>query len=57
MPIEIRELIIKATIVQDGNPGGGNSNAVANNGVSPSEEVIKVCIEKVLEILKDRDER
>ncbi|WP_214227662.1 DUF5908 family protein [Pedobacter sp. B4-66] len=57
MPIEIRELIIKATIVQDGNPASRNSNSVQNNGVSPSEEVIKVCIEKVLEILKERDER
>lgn len=57
MPIEIRELIIKATIVQDGNPAGSNSNSVLNNGVGPSEEVIKVCIEKVLEILKERDER
>lgn len=57
MPIEIRELIIKATIVQDGNPATRNSNSVQNNGVSPSEEVIKVCIEKVLEILKERDER
>lgn len=57
MPIEIRELIIKATIVQDGNPATRSSNSVQNNGVSASEEVIKVCIEKVLEILKERDER
>ncbi|WP_342327500.1 DUF5908 family protein [Pedobacter sp. FW305-3-2-15-E-R2A2] len=52
MPIEIRELVIKATILQD-----LNSSSAQSNGVPPSEELVKVCVEKVLEILKERNER
>lgn len=58
MPIEIRELVIKATVTQ-GNESTGNA-AIAQslgNGVSPSEEIINACVEKILEIIKDRDER
>jgi len=57
MPIEVRELIIKATIVQDLSSSQNGTNGSQNNGVSASEEVIKVCVDKVLEILKDKNER
>jgi hypothetical protein len=55
MPLEIRELVIKATV-------GGEENT-ASIAPSPSgegqgsEELIKLCVEKVLEILKDEKER
>jgi len=55
MPIEVRELVIKATVVQDGatgTPPSGN-----NNAMSPAEESINTCIEKMLEILKEKKER
>ncbi|MNV83954.1 hypothetical protein D3C71_1777940 [compost metagenome] len=52
MPIEIRELVIKATVLQE-----LNSGSAPNNGVPPSEELVKVCVEKVLEIIKERNER
>jgi hypothetical protein len=52
MPIEIRELVIKATIVQD-----LNSSTAQANGVPPTEQLVKVCVEKVLEILKEKNER
>lgn len=62
MPLEVRELIIKATIVPDGRnndpssslPEGTNSS---NNGVSAPEEIINTCIERVLDILKEKNER
>lgn len=59
MPIEVRELIIKATIQQDGAPVAGSapSSATGNNNVSPNEEIINTCIEKVLEIIKDKNGR
>ena len=58
MPIEIRELVIKATIVQDGpSAERGGSHAGQNNGVTASEELINTCVEKVLEILKEKNER
>lgn len=52
MPIEIRELVIKATVVQD-----VNNNSGQDNGGQPAEELVKMCIEKVLEILKEKNER
>lgn len=53
MPIEIRELVIKATVGPEGQGGGGGK---ATNAGS-SEEIIKACVEKVMEILKEKNER
>jgi hypothetical protein len=57
MPIEIRELIIKATVAED--PGAGSSTPTpsTNNAVQPSEEVIHACVEKILSLLRDKMER
>lgn len=57
MCIEVRELVIKATILQDdpGSPSG--RSATSSHNVSPNEQLINMCVEKVLEILKDRNER
>jgi len=58
MCIEVRQLVIKATVVQEGAGGqGAPATPATNNGVSMKEEIINLCIEKVLEILKDRNER
>ena len=59
MPIEVRELIIKATVVQEGGEAGaGQSGAgTGNNDASPNEELIKTCVDKVLEIIKERNGR
>lgn len=54
MPIEIRELVIKATVGQEGQ-GSGSAGPSANMG--SSDEVIKACVEKVMEILKEKNER
>ena len=57
MPIEIRELIIKATVVQDDAAGGAASAGAENNSVSPNEEIVNICIQRIMEILKDKNER
>ncbi len=58
MPIEIRELVIKATVVQDGASGASAApSSATNNNVSSSEEIINTCVEKVLEIIKDKNGR
>jgi len=57
MPIEVRELVIKAAVTQEGNglqPSGG---ATSSQNESAGEELIKICVDKVLEILKERNER
>jgi hypothetical protein len=58
MPIEVRELVIKATVVQDGTaPAAMGSGSPADGNTSSTEEIIKTCVDKVLEILKDKNER
>ena len=58
MPVEIRELVIKATVVQDGKSGASDAvSSGSNNNVSANEEIINTCVEKVLEILKDKNGR
>jgi hypothetical protein len=58
MPIEIRELVFKATIVPEGT-ANQTSAAVAsiNHNVNANEEIINTCVEKVLEIIKDKNGR
>lgn len=55
MPLEVRELVIKATVVPDSASTGG---AASGQGEAPgSEAIIQACVEKVLEILKEKNER
>ena len=57
MPIEIRELVIKATVVQDQKAEATNPPGDANAPQNPKEEMVALCVEKVLEILKHNNER
>jgi hypothetical protein len=56
MPVEIRELIIRATV---GNPNqGGSNNATADDQeAAPKEEIMRECIAQVMDILKEKNER
>ena len=54
MPIEIRELVIKATVTADAQ----GSSAQGNTGTAgTSAEMVQLCVEKVLQILKEKNER
>lgn len=58
MPIEVRELIITGVVVQEENEGGTPAASTAgNNGADPQEELVKMCADKVLQLLKDKNER
>jgi len=59
MPVEIRELVIKATITQDKAGGGAQPTAGTNSGnvAASNEQLINTCVEKVLEILRKRNQR
>jgi hypothetical protein len=62
MPIEIRELHIKA-VIESGKTGGTGSGGATGQTTSASapaqgqDELIEICVEKVLEILKQKTER
>ena len=57
MPLEIRELVIKATV--DSSNGGVQASNSGNNGDSndAKEAEINLIVEKVLAILKEKNER
>jgi hypothetical protein len=52
MPIEIRELIIKATISEEGAAGGGDAS-----GGEGGQDVIAACVEQVMDIIAKKEER
>ncbi len=59
MPLEIRELIIKATvddnIATESNSGDGSQSTEPLH--NQQENLVNLCVEKVLEILKEKSER
>lgn len=56
MPVEIKELVIKAVVNDNGSNGAASATPSGQDGGS-QDAVIKLCVEKVLEILKDQKER
>jgi hypothetical protein len=56
MPIEIRELVIRATITED-NTSASAGQSGDTNGSTPNQELINLCVEKVIEILKEKNGR
>ncbi|HVU55782.1 MAG TPA: DUF5908 family protein [Puia sp.] len=65
MPVEIRHLAIRAVIDSGGKKGNNSTNAGpearppgdGGGSVQSSGELIDLCVEKVMEILKERSER
>jgi hypothetical protein len=58
MPVEIRELVIKVAVDEAGGDSakGGGSGGGESQQQGP-DVIIRTCVEKVLEILKDQRER
>lgn len=61
MPIEVRELVIKAVVQQDrgngGNAAGAGAATSGHNDTQPDEEMLTKALDKITEILKERYER
>ena len=53
MPVEIRELVIKATVGSPRTPESGESESRERE----LEEIVATCVEQVLEILRREKER
>jgi len=54
MPIEIRELVIKATVNES---AAKRATGKGGSGDSDKELIVSECVEQVLDILKERLER
>ena len=58
MPVEVRELIIRANIVKDqAKPAKSPDTTAGNNSVPPSQELIEACLERVIALLNDKNDR
>ena len=55
MPLEIRELVIKATVGNDSEGGAGTSDNARSTDAKEAD--VNLIVEKVLEILKEIAER
>ena len=56
MPVEIRELQITAVVKGDGAQGSGSS-APAAAPAANMDAIVSACVEQVLEILQQKNER
>ena len=60
MPIEIKELVIKATVV-DGSGSGSQAAGLSEPGASRpplnTEQIVEACVEQVLSILEQKRDR
>jgi hypothetical protein len=58
MPVEVRELIIRANIVKDQTKEVKSPDTTAgNNSVPPSQELIETCLERVTAMMIDKNDR
>ncbi len=55
MPVEIRELTIKINLDNAENQGGGAASG--GNSDDAQKALVEACVEKVLEILKEKTDR
>lgn len=54
MPIEVKELVIKATVSEQEGKASGKQGALSE---AAKEEIIQACIDQMLRILKQQRER
>ncbi len=63
MPIEIRQLIIRATVEEEPPAGPGKPSASATSRSSPGASaterarLIAECVDQVMEVLREQEER
>lgn len=55
MPIIVNELVIKATVEADG--GDTSSTSSGDAGKIDTADLVEQCVEEVLRILRQREER
>lgn len=58
MPVEVRELIIRASVVKDQKKEAKSPDTTAgNNSVPPAQELMEACMERVIALLQDKCDR
>ena len=57
MPIEIKELHIKATVVDNKNNHVSQSSDLKNDLAKMKKDLLKECVREVMQIMEDKKER
>lgn len=57
MPVQINEMIVRATVAEPAEEKGGKTAAGAPATPADKDEIVKECAALVLEILKSKNER
>lgn len=57
MPLEIRELIITATVSNEVKETAPQHKTSSTKSEKSPQEIINICVEQVLEILREKEER
>ena len=62
MPIEIRELVIRATVEEEGaqtsaKPGAPGGKSSPGSGGAERAQLIAECVDQVMEVLREKRER
>jgi hypothetical protein len=57
MPIEIKELHIKATVVEKKSHQGVPTDDLKREQEKMKKEIMKECVQEILQILEDKRER
>ncbi len=55
MPVEIRELVIRAEV--DPQQGKSRESAESSGGTSDRQQLIRDCVDQVMEIIRQKKER
>ncbi len=57
MPIEIKELHIKATVVDNKSNGTSAKEGSTPDQEKMKKEIVKACVQEVMQMLEDKKER
>ena len=57
MPIEINELVIKATVTDQNNTSGTNNGTTANDTANATPAAVEKAVKEIMNILKRKNER
>ena len=57
MPVQINEMIIRANIVEPDEKGKKTEEKSSGSAEGSKEEIIKECVEQIMEILNSKNQR
>ncbi len=58
MPLEIKDIVVTMSVNASGNSGNGKSNkSSVNNSGGNIDDLVAECVEQVLDILAEKNER